>query len=77
MNGYVTMQVMKEMDHKRRGGRSRESKKRLKEYIKKRNSSPAEKELNQGSIIVKWTSGVDLLSYFYKLIVSVYTVKAF
>ena len=32
---------------------------------------------NQGSDIAKWTSGVDLLTFFYKLIVSVYTVEAF
>lgn len=30
-----------------------------------------------GSKITNWTSGVDLLAFFYKLLVSVYTVKAF
>jgi len=32
---------------------------------------------NQGSDTAKWTSGVDLLTFFYKLTVSVYTVEAF
>lgn len=31
----------------------------------------------RGSDIAKRTSGVDLLAFFYKLIVSVYTVKEF
>lgn len=42
--------------------------------------SALEKEVNtqrRGSNITKWTSGVDLLAFFYKLLVSLYTVKAF
>lgn len=42
--------------------------------------SALEKEVNRrirGSNITKWTSGIDLLAFFYKLIISIYTVKAF
>lgn len=42
--------------------------------------SPLKKEVNcriKCGNITKWTSGVDLLAFFYKLILSFYTVKAF
>lgn len=29
------------------------------------------------AVVATWTCGVDLLAFFYKLIVSVYTVKEF